>query len=80
MTPSNELLPPAFHTATMPVPSFLEKLSGDLEGLSTGMDESPSIYVPPLNFATVSPDIYRSGFPRPQNYEFLDSLGLRSIL
>ncbi|CAD6565036.1 MAG: hypothetical protein CYPHOPRED_005034 [Cyphobasidiales sp. Tagirdzhanova-0007] len=38
------------------------------------------IYVPPLNFAIVTPSIYRSGFPRPENFPFLDSLELNTIL
>lgn len=38
------------------------------------------MYVPPENFARVCEGIYRSSFPRIENFEFLKSLGLRSIL
>lgn len=35
---------------------------------------------PPLNFAMVDNGIYRSGFPDPTNFPFLQTLGLRSIM
>lgn len=38
------------------------------------------MYVPPENFARVCEGIYRSSFPRIENFQFLKSLGLRSIL
>ncbi|XP_042411174.1 probable tyrosine-protein phosphatase DSP2 [Zingiber officinale] len=37
-------------------------------------------FVPPLNFAMVDHGIYRSGFPSPDNFRFLKTLKLRSIL
>lgn len=35
---------------------------------------------PIINFAEVSPGIYRSSFPRSGNFEHMKSLGLKSIL
>lgn len=37
-------------------------------------------YVPPLNFSLVEDGIYRSGFPMPVNYPFLDRLKLKTII
>ncbi|KAK6465449.1 tyrosine phosphatase family-domain-containing protein [Scheffersomyces coipomensis] len=37
-------------------------------------------YVPPLNFSLVEDRIYRSGFPMPINYPFLEQLGLKTII
>lgn len=36
--------------------------------------------VPPINFALVVGDFYRSGHPIPQNYPFLEKLGLKTII
>ncbi|KAK9691336.1 hypothetical protein RND81_09G190600 [Saponaria officinalis] len=38
------------------------------------------LYTPPLNFAMVDNAIFRSGFPDVNNFSFLHSLGLRSIV
>ncbi|KZF25755.1 hypothetical protein L228DRAFT_208025 [Xylona heveae TC161] len=38
------------------------------------------VFNPPDNFAAVTPGIYRSSFPKAENFEHLKSLGLRSIL
>lgn len=38
------------------------------------------LYVPPLNFSLVEDGIYRSGFPMPINYPFLEQLGLKTII
>ncbi|KAJ1699800.1 hypothetical protein LUZ63_008312 [Rhynchospora breviuscula] len=35
---------------------------------------------PPVNFAMVEDGIYRSGFPEPSNFRFLETLKLRSII
>ncbi|XP_071697796.1 inositol diphosphatase DSP3-like [Rutidosis leptorrhynchoides] len=35
---------------------------------------------PPINFATVEDRIYRSGFPKPINFPFLETLNLRSVI
>ncbi|KAI4308404.1 hypothetical protein L6164_031484 [Bauhinia variegata] len=42
--------------------------------------EEEDLFVPPLNFAMVDNGIFRSGFPEPSNFTFLQSLGLRSII
>lgn len=44
------------------------------------MRAPPGTVVPPLNFAMVSPGIYRSGYPRPVNLEFLKTLRLKTII
>ncbi|MQL98426.1 hypothetical protein Taro_031133 [Colocasia esculenta] len=49
------------------------ELAGDVEPAEDPM-------VPPTNFSMVDHGIYRSGFPEPSNFGFLDSLGLRSIV
>ena len=36
--------------------------------------------VPPLNFAMVSPGVYRSGYPNKKNFPFLKKLGLKSLM
>lgn len=38
------------------------------------------LYTPPENFATVCQGIYRSSFPRVENFEYLETLKLKSIL
>lgn len=57
--------------------------------LEAGMDNSnlmmrtlkpKSQYVPPLNFSLVEDGIYRSGFPMPVNYPFLEQLRLKTII
>lgn len=35
---------------------------------------------PPTNFAQVVPGIYRSSFPKIGNFEFLGSLGLKTVV
>lgn len=35
---------------------------------------------PPENFASVVGQIYRSSFPRPENFRFLQKLGLKSVV
>lgn len=37
-------------------------------------------FVPPLNFSLVEDSIYRSGFPMPINYPFLQQLGIKTII
>ncbi len=41
---------------------------------------SPPLLIPPSLFAFVHPGLYRSGFPRPVNFNFLRSLKLRSVV
>ncbi|KAJ4752013.1 Phosphotyrosine protein phosphatases superfamily protein [Rhynchospora pubera] len=38
------------------------------------------ILVPPFNFAMVDEGIYRSGFPTEENFDFLETLNLRSVV
>lgn len=38
------------------------------------------IIVPPINFANVEDRVYRSGFPQPMNFRFLETLQLKSII
>jgi tyrosine-protein phosphatase SIW14 len=38
------------------------------------------VVVPPLNFAMVSPGIYRSGYPRAVNHTFLRSINLKTVI
>ncbi|TKY56973.1 tyrosine-protein phosphatase [Spatholobus suberectus] len=42
--------------------------------------DGQDLFVPPLNFAMVDSGIFRSGFPEPANFSFLQTLGLRSII
>jgi len=36
--------------------------------------------IPPLNFAQISPGVYRSGYPNRKNFEFLENLKLKSVM
>ncbi|CAL0317598.1 unnamed protein product [Lupinus luteus] len=42
--------------------------------------EGDDFLIPPLNFAMVDNGIFRSGFPEPVNFSFLQTLRLRSII
>jgi tyrosine-protein phosphatase SIW14 len=42
--------------------------------------DAAAVLVPPLNFAEVNDGIFRSGFPAADNFAFLLSLKLRSIV
>ncbi|KAI8845416.1 tyrosine phosphatase family-domain-containing protein [Chytridium lagenaria] len=44
------------------------------------MNESEKKLVPPLNFAMVSPGVYRSGYPNKKNFPFLKGLQLRCVM
>lgn len=37
-------------------------------------------FVPPINFSVIESGIYRSGHPQPNNFEFLDTLNLKTII
>ncbi|OAP06061.1 PFA-DSP3 [Arabidopsis thaliana] len=43
-------------------------------------DHNGDVLAPPSNFSMVEDGIYRSGFPRPENFSFLKTLNLRSII
>lgn len=52
-----------------------------MQGLNNKAVVMPRELIPPENFSHVCGEIYRSSFPRPENFEFLrDRLKLRSIL
>ncbi|KAG7580424.1 Atypical dual-specificity phosphatase Siw14-like [Arabidopsis suecica] len=43
-------------------------------------DHEAVVLAPPSNFSMVEDGIYRSGFPRPENFSFLKTLNLRSTI
>ncbi|KHN94812.1 tyrosine phosphatase [Metarhizium album ARSEF 1941] len=52
---------------------------------STSVSDSLDCLVPgsngrPINFGVVFPGVYRSSYPKPQDYHFLGDLGLKTIL
>ncbi|XP_059439279.1 tyrosine-protein phosphatase DSP5-like [Corylus avellana] len=49
-------------------------------GLILEEQENDIVLVPPSNFSMVEDGIFRSGFPQPSNFAFLDTLNLRSII
>ncbi|XP_057740812.1 tyrosine-protein phosphatase DSP5-like [Arachis stenosperma] len=44
------------------------------------VDEDAAVLVPPPNFSMVEDCIFRSSFPTPSNFPFLQTLNLRSII
>ncbi|BFZ56131.1 tyrosine-protein phosphatase siw14 [Savitreella phatthalungensis] len=44
------------------------------------VDVDPTVMEPPANFGIVQPGLYRSAFPQPANYSYLDSLGIQTVL
>ena len=44
------------------------------------VEENDGVLVPPANFSLVEDGIFRSGFPEPSNFGFLETLNLRSIM
>ncbi|WVY89753.1 hypothetical protein V8G54_035267 [Vigna mungo] len=56
------------HTTAVAGEDVSDKLDGE------------DLFIPPLNFAMVDNGIFRSGFPEPANFSFLQTLGLRSIM
>lgn len=51
-----------------------------LEGADGDDNGGGGCYVPPPNFSPVEDRIYRSGFPQPCNFPFLETLHLRSVI
>ncbi|CAL0299977.1 unnamed protein product [Lupinus luteus] len=43
-------------------------------------EENDVVLAPPTNFSMVEENIYRSSFPRPCNFPFLQTLNLRSVM
>lgn len=66
----------------------LGRCAQQTNGLAEGMDEwtdpDGTLFsghvIPPLNFAMVSPGIYRSGYPGVLSHSFLKSLKLKTII
>ncbi|EGW32773.1 tyrosine phosphatase [Spathaspora passalidarum NRRL Y-27907] len=48
--------------------------------MPTNHEDIKPVLVPPLNFSLVEDTIYRSGFPMPINYPFLNTLKLKTII
>ncbi|ANM69016.1 Phosphotyrosine protein phosphatases superfamily protein [Arabidopsis thaliana] len=49
-------------------------------GLIVDDDNDGEVLIPPPNFSMVEDEIYRSGFPELENFGFLSTLNLRSII
>ncbi|XP_010433092.1 PREDICTED: probable tyrosine-protein phosphatase At1g05000 [Camelina sativa] len=64
----------------------LESYAGDVHTVPQSENSTEDrcggseLFVPPLNFAMVDNGIFRSGFPEPVSFSFLQSLRLRSII
>ncbi|KAI9601544.1 hypothetical protein H4Q26_001368 [Puccinia striiformis f. sp. tritici PST-130] len=71
--PSNILLPKTTTQASFRLPG--PALSHPFLNLSSAISLNP-----PPNFATVAPGLFRSSFPKPEHFEFLAKLKLRTIL
>ncbi|CAK7898922.1 putative tyrosine-protein phosphatase Oca1p [[Candida] anglica] len=63
-----------------PLQSRSEGPNRDYASLELKILNSRPQYYPPLNFSLVEDGIYRSGFPMPINYPFLEQLGLKTII
>ncbi|CAA7038537.1 unnamed protein product [Microthlaspi erraticum] len=48
--------------------------------METDDHDDGGVLVPPSNFSMVEDGIYRSGFPQPENFSYLTTLNLRSII
>ncbi|MBW0485876.1 hypothetical protein O181_025591 [Austropuccinia psidii MF-1] len=74
------------HSLSLPPPalcSFHCKLTASHKSSSSFHPSISSHSIslnPPHNFATIAPNLYRSSFPRLENLEFLNRLGLKTIL
>ncbi|VEU23044.1 DEKNAAC104002 [Brettanomyces naardenensis] len=58
----------------------LEEFSPSHQYTSLKIEDVRPRYVPPINFAIVESDLYRSGHPQPFNFDFLKTLKLRTII
>lgn len=66
-------------TVINPKAKFIERSGND--NCKVRLDKSiVGLYEPPENFSVVCKGIYRSSFPRIENFEYLKSLNLKSIL
>ncbi|KAL9249616.1 Tyrosine-protein phosphatase DSP3-like protein [Drosera capensis] len=59
-----------------------EKSDGDEVKVAEVEEEGKDgeVLVPPMNFAVVEEGVYRSGFPKPENFGFIKTLNLNSII
>ncbi|KAI8443230.1 tyrosine phosphatase family-domain-containing protein [Phakopsora pachyrhizi] len=56
-------------------------LPGPALSIFNGLETDRKAFLnPPSNFAVVAPGIFRSSFPRVENFEFLESLRLKTVL
>ena len=44
------------------------------------LKQEDDVLIPPSNFSMVEEGLYRSGFPEPSNFGFLETLNLKSIM
>ncbi|GAA5960436.1 hypothetical protein JCM3765_007513 [Sporobolomyces pararoseus] len=77
-SPSHSLVTLTTTTATT-APSEISSSDETGGGASEGLHDKKTVF-PPENFAIVVPGIFRSSFPRKKNFDFLKSLGLKSVL
>lgn len=49
-------------------------------GLESAEDMKVKVDGRPVNFGTVIPGVYRSGYPQTEDYEYLKTLGLKTVL
>lgn len=52
----------------------------DRMGLILEEEANDEVLMPPTNFSMVEDGIFRSGFPQPANFSFLQTLNLRSVM
>ncbi|XP_006357982.1 probable tyrosine-protein phosphatase At1g05000 isoform X1 [Solanum tuberosum] len=76
---SQPLLPPQAIKLS-PVPTADDNPYDFEVNYSCADDNEEDFFIPPLNFAMVDNGIFRSGFPDVDNFSFLQTLGLRSII
>lgn len=63
----------------LPGPAITPEIAPIPSASPDGGADAPE-YLPPSNFGMVAPGVYRSSFPKPENFAFLRSLGLKSVL
>ncbi|OWT43233.1 tyrosine phosphatase [Pochonia chlamydosporia 170] len=71
----------------LPVPPLTSRLVGtsmsssSTSSLSDSSDfPTPSSNGRPINFGAVIPGVYRSSYPKPEDYDFLRNLGLKTVV
>ena len=48
--------------------------------IAPGLPNPRKVFIPPLRFAIVEKNVYRGSYPRPLNFPFLETLGLKTVL